>query len=50
MTLLLNLFRSFLPPQDEARERAEQYLAQARDIFELERRMNHLAHAAPGNW
>lgn len=50
MTVLLNLFRSLLLSGDEARQRAESYLAQSRDIFELERRMSNLAHAEAANW
>lgn len=50
MTVLLNLFRSLLLAGDEAREQAETYLAQSRDIFELERRMSHLAHGEVASW
>jgi hypothetical protein len=50
MTVLLNLFRSLMLSGDETRERAESYLAQARDIFELERRMGALAHGEPSRW
>lgn len=50
MTVLLNLFRSLLPSGDLARERAESYLAQSHDMYELERRMSQLAHTEPAIW
>jgi hypothetical protein len=50
MTTLLNLIHSLLLAGDGTRERAESYLAQSRDIFELERRMEQLAHAGEAVW
>jgi hypothetical protein len=50
MTMLLNLIHSLLPSSDADREQAESYLAQSRDIYELERRMYHLTHSGQAAW
>ncbi len=50
MTMLLNLIHSLLPNSDADRAQAESYLAQSRDIYELERRMHHLAHSGQAAW
>ena len=50
MTILLNLIHSLLLSGATARDEAESYLAQSRDIYELERRMHHLAHTGQAAW
>ncbi|WP_297906383.1 DUF3563 family protein [Thiomonas sp.] len=50
MTKILNLIHSLLLTGDDTREQAESYLAQSRDIYELERRMHHLAHSGQAAW
>ena len=50
MTILLNLIHSLLLTGVGEREQAETYLAQSRDIYELERRMHHLAHSGQAAW
>lgn len=50
MTKLLNLLKSLLPAIESQRERDEAYMADAVDIYDLERRMREIDERGRRNW
>lgn len=48
MTSLLNLLKSLLPAIESQKERDEAYIAEAADLYDLERRMREVD--ARGRW
>jgi hypothetical protein len=50
MTSLLNFLKSFLPAIESQKERDEAYMADAVDIYDLERRMREIDERGRRNW
>lgn len=50
MTKLLNLLKSLLPAIESQKERDEAYMADAVDIYDLERRMREIDERGRRNW
>jgi hypothetical protein len=50
MTNLLNFLKSFLPAIESQKERDEAYMADAVDIYDLERRMREIDERGRRNW
>jgi len=50
MTKLLNLLKSLLPAVESQKERDEAYMADAVDIYDLERRMREIDERGRRNW
>jgi hypothetical protein len=50
MTKLLNLLKSLLPTIESQKERDEAYMADAVDIYDLERRMREIDERGRRNW
>jgi Protein of unknown function (DUF3563) len=50
MTNLLNFLKSLLPSIESQQERDEAYMAQAVDIYDLERRMREIDERGRRDW
>jgi len=50
MTKLLNLLKTLLPTIESQTERDEAYMADAVDIYDLERRMREIDEHGRKNW
>ncbi len=50
MTNLPNFLKSFLPTIESQKERDEAYMAEAVDIYDLERRMREIDERGRRNW
>ena len=50
MTKLMNLLKSLLPTVESQKERDEAYMADAVDIYDLERRMREIDARGRENW